>query len=115
MMPRAENSGIVNLEGDPLLVAQGLGLVPVGVPDPLVRGLRAEQPFTDYLNNTPKFVVLTNLQEPLQRQNSTVKGSDFGVDANATLDQKQHDPAVKRHSHALLRLYLSGSCYLALT
>ncbi len=32
----------------------------------------AEQPFTDYLNNTPKFVVSTTLEEPLQWQNSTL-------------------------------------------
>jgi dihydrofolate reductase len=32
----------------------------------------AEQPYTDYLNNTPKFVVSTTLEEPLQWQNSTL-------------------------------------------
>ncbi len=32
----------------------------------------AEQPFTDYLNNTPKFVVSTTLEEPLEWQNSTL-------------------------------------------
>jgi dihydrofolate reductase len=32
----------------------------------------AEQPFTDYLNNTPKYVVSTTLQEPLEWQNSTL-------------------------------------------
>ena len=32
----------------------------------------ADQPFTDYLNNTPKFVVSTTLQEPLEWQNSTL-------------------------------------------
>ena len=36
----------------------------------------AEQPFTDYLNNTPKFVVSTTLEEPLEWQNSTlIKGN----------------------------------------
>ena len=35
----------------------------------------AEQPFTDYLNNTPKFVVSTTLEEPLEWNNSTlIKG-----------------------------------------
>jgi dihydrofolate reductase len=36
----------------------------------------ADQPFTDYLNNTPKFVVSTTLEEPLEWQNSTlIKGN----------------------------------------
>lgn len=36
----------------------------------------ADQPYTDYLNNTPKFVVSTTLREPLEWQNSTlVKGN----------------------------------------
>jgi len=33
---------------------------------------RAEQPFTDYLNDTSKYVVSTILQEPLEWQNSTL-------------------------------------------
>ena len=32
----------------------------------------ADQPYTDYLNNTPKFVVSTTLEEPLEWQNSTL-------------------------------------------
>jgi dihydrofolate reductase len=36
----------------------------------------ADQPFTDYLNNTPKFVVSTTLEAPLEWQNSTlIKGN----------------------------------------
>src|SRR5215203_5799672 len=36
----------------------------------------ADQPFTDYLNNTSKFVVSTTLEEPLEWQNSTlIKGN----------------------------------------
>jgi dihydrofolate reductase len=36
----------------------------------------ADQPFTDYLNNTSKFVVSTTLAEPLEWQNSTlIKGN----------------------------------------
>jgi dihydrofolate reductase len=36
----------------------------------------AEQPYTDYLNNTPKFVVSTTLEEPLEWQNSVlIKGN----------------------------------------
>jgi dihydrofolate reductase len=35
----------------------------------------ADQPFTDYLNNTPKYVVSTTLERPLEWQNSTlIKG-----------------------------------------
>ncbi len=60
----------------------------------------AEQPFTDYLNNTPKFVVSTTLQEPLEWQNSTLikdnvaeeiaklkrqPGKDIGIVGSATL------------------------------
>jgi dihydrofolate reductase len=33
---------------------------------------RAEQPFTDYLNDNSKYVVSTTLQEPLEWQNSTL-------------------------------------------
>ena len=36
----------------------------------------AEQPFTDYLNNTPKFVVSNTLEEPLEWQNSTLIGDN---------------------------------------
>jgi len=32
----------------------------------------ADQPFTDYLNNTPKFVVSRTLEEPLEWRNSTL-------------------------------------------
>jgi len=32
----------------------------------------AEQPYTDYLNNTPKYVVSETLQEPLEWNNSTL-------------------------------------------
>ncbi len=36
----------------------------------------ADQPFTDYLNNTSKYVVSTTLEEPLAWQNSTlIKGN----------------------------------------
>ena len=36
----------------------------------------AEQPHTDYLNNTPKYVVSETLQEPLEWQNSTLINAD---------------------------------------
>ena len=60
----------------------------------------ADQPFTDYLNNTPKFVVSTTLQEPLEWQNSTLikdnvaeeiaklkrqPGKDIGIVGSGTL------------------------------
>ena len=36
----------------------------------------ADQPYTDYLNSTPKFVVSSSLEEPLEWQNSTlIKGN----------------------------------------
>ena len=62
----------------------------------------ADQPFTDYLNNTPKFVVSTTLAEPLEWQNSTLiqenvaeeiaklkqqPGKDIGITGSATLVQ----------------------------
>ena len=60
----------------------------------------ADQPFTDYLNNTPKHVVSTTLEEPLGWQNSTLikgnvaeevlglkrqPGKDIGIVGAATL------------------------------
>jgi dihydrofolate reductase len=37
---------------------------------------RTEQPYTDYLNNTPKYVVSKTLEEPLEWQNSIlIKGN----------------------------------------
>jgi dihydrofolate reductase len=47
----------------------------------------AEQPFTDYLNNTPKFVVSTTLEEPLEWQNSTLIKGNFAEEI-ATLKQQ---------------------------
>jgi dihydrofolate reductase len=60
----------------------------------------AEQPFTDYLNNTLKYVVSTTLEEPLEWQNSTLikddvaevvaglkqqPGKDIGIVGSGTL------------------------------
>ena len=60
----------------------------------------ADQPFTDYLNNTPKYVVSTTLEEPLGWQNSTLikknvaeeiarlkrqPGKDIGIVGSGTL------------------------------
>ncbi len=59
-----------------------------------------DQPFTDYLNNTSKFVVSTTLAEPLEWQNSTLikanvaeeiaklkrqPGKDIGIVGSGTL------------------------------
>ena len=61
-----------------------------------------DQPYTDYLNNTPKYVVSTTLEEPLEWQNSTLikgnvteeitelkrrPGKDIGIVGSGTLVQ----------------------------
>ena len=52
----------------------------------------AEQPFTDYLDNTPKYVVSTTLQEPLQWQNSTlIKGNEFAEEITTLKRQPGKD------------------------
>jgi dihydrofolate reductase len=60
----------------------------------------ADQPFTDYLNNTPKYVVSMTLERPLEWQNSTLingnvtgaiamlkrqPGKDIGIVGSGTL------------------------------
>src|SRR5215208_5958502 len=43
---------------------------------PAQEGSDEDQEFTDYMNNTPKFVVSKTLEEPLEWQNSTlIKGN----------------------------------------
>jgi dihydrofolate reductase len=59
-----------------------------------------DQPFADHMNNTPKFVVSTTLEEPLEWQNSTLiqenvaeeiaklkqqPGKNIGITGSATL------------------------------
>src|SRR5215204_3300578 len=61
-----------------------------------------EQPFADHMNNTPKYVVSTTLEEPLEWQNSTLikeniaqeitrlkqqPGKNIGITGSATLVQ----------------------------
>ncbi len=66
-------------------------------------GVRSEdQPFADYMNNTPKYVVSTTLEEPLEWNNSTLikgnvaeeitklkqqPGKNIGITGSATLVQ----------------------------
>ena len=43
---------------------------------------RTEQPYTDYLNNTPKYVVSRTLEEPLEWQNSTLIKGDVAEEVS---------------------------------
>ena|SRR5215217_2761751 len=65
----------------------------------------AEQPYTDYLNNTPKYVVSTTLEEPLEWQNSTlIKGNV--VEEITKLKQQPGEDIGIVGSGALVRLLL---------
>jgi dihydrofolate reductase len=66
----------------------------------------AEQPFTDYLNNTPKFVVSTTLQEPLEWQNSTLIKGDVAEEI-AKLKQQPGKDITIVGSGTLLRSLLA--------
>jgi dihydrofolate reductase len=54
----------------------------------------AEQPFTDYLNNTPKYVVSTTLEEPLEWQNSTLIKDDVAEEIANLKQQPGKDIAI---------------------
>ena len=51
----------------------------------------ADQPFTHYLNNTPKFVVSTTLKEPLEWQNSTLIKGDVAEEVSRLKRQPGKD------------------------
>jgi len=54
----------------------------------------ADQPFTDYLNNTPKFVVSTTLEEPLEWQNSTLIKENVAEEIAKLKQQSGKDIAI---------------------
>ena len=65
----------------------------------------ADQPFTDYLNNTPKFVVSTTLQEPLEWQNSTLIKDNVAEEIAKLKRQPGKDMVILGSGT------LSGRCY----
>jgi dihydrofolate reductase len=65
----------------------------------------AEQPFTNYLNNTPKYVVSTTLEEPLQWNNSTLISGDVAEEIANLKQQPGKDISISG-SAALVRSLL---------
>jgi len=66
----------------------------------------AEQPYTDYLNNTPKLVVSRSLQEPLEWQNSTLINGDVAQEITKLKQQPGKDISITG-SGTLLRSLLA--------
>jgi dihydrofolate reductase len=66
---------------------------------------RAEQPYTDYLNNTPKYVVSRTLDEPLEWQNSTLIKGDVAEVVSRLKEQPGKDITIVG-SGALVRWLL---------
>ena len=66
----------------------------------------AEQPFTNYLNNTAKYVVSTTLEEPLEWQNSKLI-KDNVAEEIAKLKQHQGKDIVILGSSTLVRSLLA--------
>jgi dihydrofolate reductase len=74
----------------------------------------ADQPYTDYLNNTPKLVVSTTLQEPLEWQNSTLIKGDVAEEIAKLKRQPGKDITIVG-SGALVRLLLADDLLDQLT
>src|SRR3712207_415763 len=66
---------------------------------------RTEQPYTDYLNNTPKYVVSRTLDEPLEWQNSTLIKGDVAEEVSRLKEQPGKDISIVG-SGALVRWLL---------
>jgi dihydrofolate reductase len=67
---------------------------------------RTEQPYTDYLNNTPKYVVSRTLEEPLEWQNSTLFKGDVAEEVSRLKEQPGKDITILG-SGALVRSLLA--------
>jgi dihydrofolate reductase len=66
---------------------------------------RAEQPYTDYLNNTSKYVVSRTLEEPLEWQNSILIKGDVAEEVSRLKEQPGKDIGIVG-SGALVRWLL---------
>jgi dihydrofolate reductase len=74
----------------------------------------ADQPYTDYLNNTPKYVVSTTLQEPLEWNNSTLIKGDVAEEIAKLKRQPGKDITIVG-SGTLVRLLLADDLLDGLT
>jgi dihydrofolate reductase len=66
---------------------------------------RTEQPYTDHLNNTPKYVVSRTLDEPLEWQNSLLVKGDVAEEVSRLKEQPGKDIGIVG-SGALVRWLL---------
>jgi dihydrofolate reductase len=67
---------------------------------------RTEQPYTDYLNNTPKYVVSKTLEEPLEWQNSILIKGNVAKEVSRLKEQPGKDITIVG-SGALVRSLLT--------
>jgi dihydrofolate reductase len=67
---------------------------------------RTEQPYTDYLNDTPKYVVSRTLDEPLEWQNSTLIKGNVAEEVSRLKEQPGKDIGIVG-SGALVRSLLA--------
>jgi dihydrofolate reductase len=67
---------------------------------------RTEQPYTDYLNNTPKYVVSKTLEEPLEWQNSILIKGNVAEEVSRLKEQPGKDITIVG-SGALVRSLLT--------